>query len=66
VLEVEPGDSVRFALPNSAWLLAPGEAVDRTDPELDTGHAMVGPLEMRGAVAGQVLSVTIDEVVAGS
>ena len=65
VLEIEPGDSVRFGLPNSAWLLGPGEPFDRTDPELDTGHAMVGPLEVRGAFAGQVLSVRIDEVVAG-
>ncbi len=66
VLAIDPGDSVRFALPNSAWRLGPDEAIDPTDPALDTGHAMIGPLEVRGAVAGQVLAVRIDEVVAGA
>jgi acetamidase/formamidase len=66
VLVVDPGDSVRFAAPNSGWRLGPHEQLARPDPELDTGHALTGPVEVRGAVAGQTLTVRIDEVTAGS
>jgi acetamidase/formamidase len=66
VLTVDPGDSVRFSLPNSGWHLGPDEVVERTDPERDTGHALVGPIEVRGARAGQTLAVRIDEVTPGS
>ena len=38
----------------------------RGTAELDTGHALAGPIEVRGAQAGQVLAVRIDEVVPGS
>ena len=65
VLTVDPGDSVRFAAPNSGWRLGPDEPLERPDPERDTGHALVGPVEVRGAVAGQTLTVRIDEVTAG-
>ena len=66
VLTVDRGDSVRFAAPNSGWRLGPDEPIERPDPERDTGHALVGPVEVRGAVAGQTLAVRIDEVTAGS
>jgi acetamidase/formamidase len=66
VLTVDPGDAVRFALPNSGWHLGPDEALERTDPALDTGHALVGPIEIRGAVAGETLVVRIDEVTPGA
>jgi acetamidase/formamidase len=66
VLTVDSRDAVRFALPNSGWQLGPGEALERTDPALDTGHALVGPIEVRGAVAGQTLAVRIDEVTPGA
>ena len=65
VLTVEPGDSVTFATPNAGWSVGPDETVPRRDPERDTGHALAGPIEVRGARAGQVLSVRIDEVVPG-
>jgi len=65
VLTVDPGDSVRFSLPNSGWRLGPDEDVERPDPARDTGHALVGPIEVRGARAGQMLAVGIDEVTAG-
>jgi acetamidase/formamidase len=63
VLAVEPGDSVRFSTPNAGWSVGPDERFASTDPERDTGHALAGPIEVRGARAGQVLAVTIDEVV---
>ena len=64
-LTVEPGDSVRFSTPNAGWNVGRDEAFARPDPERDTGHALAGPIEVRGSRAGQVLAVTVDEVVPG-
>jgi acetamidase/formamidase len=65
VLEIDPGDSVRFATPNANWFLASGELFEpRSSPE-DDGHALAGPILVRGARAGQTLAVRIDEVVPG-
>ena len=38
------------------------EPFESRNPELDTGHALAGPIEVRGARVGQVLAVRIDEV----
>jgi acetamidase/formamidase len=65
VLTVEPGDSVAFSVPNAGWRAGRDEPFVPRDPELDTGHALAGPIEVRGARAGQVLAVRIDEVVPG-
>jgi acetamidase/formamidase len=62
VLEIEPGDSVRFFVPNHAWDLGPDEHVEPPNPERDKGHALAGPILVRGAKEGQTLSVRIDEV----
>jgi len=66
VLTIDPGDSVRFSTPNAAWDLASGERFEPRDEELDAGHALAGPIEVRGARAGQTLVVRIDEVVPAS
>jgi acetamidase/formamidase len=63
VLTVDPGDSVQFSVPNAGWDMGRDEPFESRNPELDTGHALAGPIEVRGARAGQVLSVRIDEVV---
>jgi acetamidase/formamidase len=65
VLTVDPGDSVRLSLPNSGWRLGPDEEVERPDSAVDTGHALLGPIEVRGARAGLVLAVHVDEVTPG-
>ena len=65
VLTVDPGDSVRFSTPNAGWDLGRDQPFEPRNPELDTGHALAGPIEVRGARAGQVLAVRIDEVVPG-
>jgi acetamidase/formamidase len=63
VLTVSPGDSVRFAVPSSGWTLGDGSPFEpRTSPE-DDGHALAGPIEVRGARDGSTLGVHIDEVV---
>ena len=66
ILTVDSGDAVAFACLDSGWHLAPGEKFEPRDEELDDGHALVGPIEVRGARAGQTLAVRIDEVRVGS
>jgi acetamidase/formamidase len=65
-LTIDPRDSVRIDVPNARWLLDSGEEFVPRDPSIDTGHALAGPIEVRGARAGQTLVVRIDEVQAGS
>jgi acetamidase/formamidase len=64
VLSVDPGDSVRFEALNGGWRREPDVEVER-DRELHAGHALTGPVEVRGARADQTLVVRIDEVVPG-
>ena len=65
VVTVDSGDSVRFSTPNAGWELEDGTPFEpRSSPE-DDGHALAGPIEVRGARAGQTLAVQIDEVVPG-
>jgi acetamidase/formamidase len=66
VLELESGDSVRISTPNAGWELASGEPFEPRTPELDDGHALAGPILVRGARAGGTLAVRIDEVVPAS
>jgi acetamidase/formamidase len=61
VLEIDPGDSVRITVPNSLWYLDAREEFPR-DRELHSGHALAGPIAVRGARAGQTLAITIDEM----
>lgn len=62
VLAVEPGDSVRFATPDAGWNVERGERFEATDEAEYEGHALAGPIEVRGAKAGQTLAVRVDEV----
>jgi acetamidase/formamidase len=62
VLEVAPGDAVRFSVPDAGWWLESRERFQPLDERLDAGHALAGPIEVRGARAGQTLVVAIDEV----
>jgi acetamidase/formamidase len=66
ILTVEPGDSIAFACLNSGWRTAEHELYVERDEELDAGHALIGPIEVRGARAGQALEVGIDEVRVGA
>ena len=62
VLSVDPGDSVRFQSLNAGWRWEPDSEYVERDKELHDGHALTGPIEVRGARAGQTLVVSIDEV----
>jgi acetamidase/formamidase len=66
ILTIDSGDAVAFSCLDSGWHVAPGEKFEPRDEELDDGHALVGPIEVRGARAGQTLAVRIDEVRVGS
>jgi acetamidase/formamidase len=73
VLTVDPGDSVRFSALDASWGMQAGEHGGRDrvkftprDPVLDAGHALVGPIEVRGAGPGKMLSVQVDELVVGT
>jgi acetamidase/formamidase len=72
ILTVDPGDSIAFATLDAGWGLEPPRddlrvrrRFEPRDAEVDTGHALIGPVEVRGARAGQTLSVRIDEVRVG-
>jgi acetamidase/formamidase len=66
VLTVDPGDSVRFRALNAGWRWEADREVEYHRPgPLDEGHALCGPIEVRGARAGSTLAVRVDEVVPG-
>ncbi len=62
VLTIAPGDAVRFTVPNSSWYVEPESKFVPRDPTLDIGHALAGPIAVRGARVGETLAVRIDEV----
>jgi acetamidase/formamidase len=66
ILTVDSGDSIGFASLNSGWRTAEHEVFPERDEELDAGHALIGPVEVRGARAGQVLEVSIEELRIGA
>jgi acetamidase/formamidase len=66
VLTVDGGDSVAFSTLASSWHGEDREEFAPRDPELDAGHALVGPIAVRGARRGQTLAVQIDELRPGS
>ena len=68
ILTVDSGDSIAFACLHSGW------RDERNEPfaergahgdELDAGHALIGPVAVRGARAGDTLEVRIHEVRVG-
>jgi acetamidase/formamidase len=69
VLTVEPGDTVTFGTLDCWWSAGPytgGHFPDRprvSQYRADYGHALTGPVFIRGARPGRTLSVRIDAVV---
>jgi acetamidase/formamidase len=64
VLTIDPGDSVRFETLGAFWTLPSGQPFEPPRAP-DDGHALSGPIAVRGARAGAILSVRIDEVEPG-
>jgi acetamidase/formamidase len=65
VLAIDPGDTIRTSCLNAGWRLSPQGEFEPRDAERDAGHALIGPIEVRGARKGQTLVVRIDAVRAG-
>ena len=66
VLTIDPGDSVRIDVPNAGWRVVGDRPMIPNEELKGLGHALAGPIEVRGARAGQTLSIRVDEVVPGS
>jgi acetamidase/formamidase len=73
VAEVASGETVRFTTLDCGWGLEPrdggGEPVRQFGPRdgtLDEGHALCGPVAIRGALPGMSLEIRIGEVRPGS
>lgn len=72
VLTIDSGDRVRFRTLDAWWSSGPyaeGHFPDRPRVKQHTpeaGHALVGPVAVRGARPGMVLEVRIDAVVPGT
>lgn len=71
ILTIDPGDSVQFQTLDAGWGLEPhnGTTPDRREleriPLLDDGHALTGPIAIRGAKLGMTLAVRINEIQVG-
>jgi len=62
ILTVDPGDSIRFRTLDAGW---------HTDPETvfeprQRGHALCGPVAVRGARPGMTLTIRIDRLLPGA
>lgn len=71
VLTIESGDTVRFQTLDAGWGLGPytspgvRDRFPREGPR-DRGHALCGPVAIRGAEPGMTLEVRINEIRPGS
>lgn len=66
ILTIDSGDTIAISCLNAGWWLSQEERFEPRDQELDRGHALIGPVEVRGAAAGQTLEVRIDSIRVGS
>jgi len=72
ILEIESGDTVRFSTLDAGWGLEPNHAdgsprrtFEPRDGLRDRGHAMCGPVAVRGAEPGMTLEIGIGELRTG-
>lgn len=74
-LTIDPGDTVTFRTLDAGWGLEPPTGANtprkkfsprdpKSDP--DSGHALSGPIAIRGAEKGMTLTVRIDTVIPGA
>ena len=73
VLTIDSGDTVRLRTLDSGWGVekrskpdAPRKKFPEFDTARDSGHALIGPIEIRGAEPGMSLEIRINEIVPGS
>ncbi len=63
ILTIEPGDTVQFSTLNAGWGIERGRKFEPRTKGLDDGHALCGPIAIRGAEPGMTLEVQIGEIV---
>src|SRR5579884_1420058 len=68
---IEAGDSVQVRTLDASWHLGPAsedppQRFEPRDPERDSGHALCGPIAIRGARPGMTLAIHIREIRPGS
>ena len=72
VLTIDSGDTVIYETLDPGWFTRmPGDRdssprFEPRDPERDGGHALCGPVEIRGARAGMVLEIAIGAILPGT
>lgn len=73
ILTIDPGDRVTMSTLEAGWRLEPSAndtdqapRIEPRDPVRDAGHALCGPIAIRGAEPGMTLAVHIDEIVPGT
>src|SRR5262249_57630087 len=69
ILTIDPGDTIRYRLLDAGWGLeawhadgTPRAHLEPRDPDLDEGHALCGPIAVRGAEPGMTLVVGIGDL----
>ncbi|WNB92557.1 acetamidase/formamidase family protein [Bacillus sp. NEB1478] len=72
VFSIDSGDTVRFSTLDAGWGLE-AFSINKTrkkfeprDRSRDSGHALCGPIEIRGAKPGMTLEITINEIKTGT
>lgn len=72
ILTIEPGDTVVYRTLDAGWGLephtAPGQPRRKFTPRhspADDGHALLGPVAVRGVEPGDMLAIEIEEIVPG-
>ncbi len=73
VLTVDPGDVVVASTLDAGWSVGPRPApgvnrpkFESRDGDLDNGHALIGPIAVRGAEPGMGLAIDVEEIRVGS
>src|SRR5687768_17388889 len=67
-LTIDSGDTVRFACLDAMWCVErpgkwPWRRFEPRHPELDDGHALTGPVAIRGANVGTTLEIQIGKII---
>jgi acetamidase/formamidase len=66
ILTIDNGDTIAFSCLDASWNVGPDEKFEPRDLKLDEGHALIGPIEVRGARAGGTLEVLIGAIRVGN